>query len=611
MATIPASMKAPVNVGQSTELPPTQSTVPPAHSSPAHLSPPEVPVGVLEVPIGVWGLVCVPGQPEPLKQFSEETCTVIVFPHGAVIRLSAAVVPGQMVLVANRNSHQEVLCRVTNVKKYPNVKGYVEVQFNHSTDGFWGTYDPQGAVKLPDTVAPLAKAEKSAKPHVAAPTPASIPTPGRESISPSIPATSTVRPKTSAAEPSLADDFWSSSFPTEIFARAGEVAPQSTASPMTVPSPVSPNTVRSKPESIKARSVQAPSIKTPARSPAAVAPKPVLKAQSSQAKVPAAILPSTSSSELTQPPRQRFETGEQQSELPKHASIFSPALHLLRSWLKQISTSGTMQGAHFSSRAMVITEIAVVVLFVLGAAGFFFFHRGAAQSAADPTNSALLVASMAANTVQTVPAATNPAPVASQPPIVAATQNQPTKQASDSPAGVGPLQAVSRESAPRKPSWARQIPNARLSFSHAARPAAATTVRAAPPDLTVVPLDIPGDAIHAVLPPGSKILPALTSNPPRTPPAAVGGRLREPQLISRIPTIYPTAAKQIGVEGKVVLSAVIDAMGNVTNVKVISGPVMLQHAAVDAVSKWKYMPTYLDDKPVPAETSITIEFHLR
>ncbi|MFY9529519.1 MAG: hypothetical protein WAR24_11475, partial [Candidatus Acidiferrales bacterium] len=108
--------KEPVNVlDQATQSPATQSSVRPKESaSRAH------PLS-LEVPVGVQGsrrVISVPGQPERLEQFSEETRTVIVFPQGAVIRLSAAVGPGQMLVVANRKSHQEVLCRVVNVKNH-------------------------------------------------------------------------------------------------------------------------------------------------------------------------------------------------------------------------------------------------------------------------------------------------------------------------------------------------------------------------------------------------------------------------------------------------------------------------------------------------------------
>lgn len=83
-----------------------------------------VPIGVLEVPIGVWGSRRVEsnsGQSERIEVFAEDTCTVIVFPQGAVIRLSAGVGPGQLIMIANRKSGQIMLCRVVKVRTYPNI----------------------------------------------------------------------------------------------------------------------------------------------------------------------------------------------------------------------------------------------------------------------------------------------------------------------------------------------------------------------------------------------------------------------------------------------------------------------------------------------------------
>jgi TonB family protein len=66
----------------------------------------------------------------------------------------------------------------------------------------------------------------------------------------------------------------------------------------------------------------------------------------------------------------------------------------------------------------------------------------------------------------------------------------------------------------------------------------------------------------------------------------------------------------MGIEGNVVIDAVIDRAGNVSSTKVVSGPVALRSAASDAVQRWKYMPTFLDGKSVPVETLATVEFHL-
>jgi protein TonB len=65
---------------------------------------------------------------------------------------------------------------------------------------------------------------------------------------------------------------------------------------------------------------------------------------------------------------------------------------------------------------------------------------------------------------------------------------------------------------------------------------------------------------------------------------------------------------QAMVDGDVVIHAVIDKNGNVTEATVISGPMMLQNSALDAVRRWKYAPSTLNGEPVSADTTVTVKF---
>ena len=67
---------------------------------------------------------------------------MIVFPHGAVLRLSEIVVQGQIVIVQNMRVKQEVACRVISSKPGASAKGYVEVEFSQAAPGFWGISFP-------------------------------------------------------------------------------------------------------------------------------------------------------------------------------------------------------------------------------------------------------------------------------------------------------------------------------------------------------------------------------------------------------------------------------------------------------------------------------------
>lgn len=641
----------------------------------------------------------VPGQPERLEQFSEETRTVIVFPQGAVIRLSATVGPGQMLVVANRRSHQEVLCRVVNVKNHPNVKGYVEIEFTQPTNGFWGVYFPQEALK--SSAGTGAGGATKAQPiaPTLTPTPASIPA----STPASIPAASASRPKPPAAAPSSPDDFWGSSFPAEVIAPAAEPAPQSSV-PAASASAAPASSGWGEPQSFPAPAIHTPAIEMPGASDSLAAsdeekisevvpppphnigsstrlaqpPRPELEpivisadpwGKDAAVELPPVVIPSSSprgvesfansdglasiadeihapkakepidlspradtsittlaspsiSSASLQAASARKEWGtlggiEQRVESSVEESPLSSVPDLFGSPQEQADTPFAADSAQYSSRTMVMIGAAVVVLLIAGAAGFFFLRGSPAKSAAIPANppevtSPATPSASPASMEKSVPSATsNPVPVVPPPPVAAAVKSasQPTRQAQNSHAGADVPEPASPQPPERKPAWAGQIPNGKLLAR--AGPSAKANYQDAPPDLSGAAANTPADAITAALPAGTNDLPAPPPVPERTEPVHVGGRLKEPRLASKVLPVYPPSAKQIGLEGKVVIDTVIDPTGNVTNTKVVSGPALLQRAALDAVRKWKYEPSYLDDKPVAVQMFITVEFRLR
>ncbi len=73
---------------------------------------------------------------------------------------------------------------------------------------------------------------------------------------------------------------------------------------------------------------------------------------------------------------------------------------------------------------------------------------------------------------------------------------------------------------------------------------------------------------------------------------------------------YPTIAKSARIQGAVVLAASISKTGSIENLRVVSGPPMLQSAALEAVRSWRYKPYLLNGVPVAVDTTITVIFHL-
>jgi protein TonB len=81
-------------------------------------------------------------------------------------------------------------------------------------------------------------------------------------------------------------------------------------------------------------------------------------------------------------------------------------------------------------------------------------------------------------------------------------------------------------------------------------------------------------------------------------------------LVQKIEPQYPTLARAARVQGDVVLSAVIDTNGQITNLQLVSGHPMLVPAAIAAVKQWRYKPYLLNGQPVEVETTITVIFSL-
>jgi TonB family protein len=61
--------------------------------------------------------------------------------------------------------------------------------------------------------------------------------------------------------------------------------------------------------------------------------------------------------------------------------------------------------------------------------------------------------------------------------------------------------------------------------------------------------------------------------------------------------------------GSVVVDAIIDTEGNVTSMRVLSGPPSLRWPALQALKNYKYEPAMQNGKPVAAHVSVKIQFH--
>lgn len=102
---------------------------------------------------------------------------------------------------------------------------------------------------------------------------------------------------------------------------------------------------------------------------------------------------------------------------------------------------------------------------------------------------------------------------------------------------------------------------------------------------------------------GSNIRPVFAKPP-------MISRSMQGYLVHRVEPVYPNIARTAGVQGAVLIRAVISTDGRIEQAKVVSGSPWLSRAALDAIQQWRYRPYYLNDQPVEVETEITVMFNL-
>jgi periplasmic protein TonB len=82
------------------------------------------------------------------------------------------------------------------------------------------------------------------------------------------------------------------------------------------------------------------------------------------------------------------------------------------------------------------------------------------------------------------------------------------------------------------------------------------------------------------------------------------------QLLEPIRPEYPMIARLSRAEGTVVVQAVISKSGRIESARVVSGPPVLQAAALQAVRAARYRPFLLNGLPTEVETTVSIVFRL-
>lgn len=84
-----------------------------------------------------------------------------------------------------------------------------------------------------------------------------------------------------------------------------------------------------------------------------------------------------------------------------------------------------------------------------------------------------------------------------------------------------------------------------------------------------------------------------------------------PEKITHVQPVYPDIAREAGVDGTVMVQALVGKDGRVKDVRVVKSIPMLDAAAIAAVKQWVFKPALSNNKPVAVWVGCPVKFSLR
>jgi protein TonB len=216
---------------------------------------------------------------------------------------------------------------------------------------------------------------------------------------------------------------------------------------------------------------------------------------------------------------------------------------------------------------------------------------------------------------------------------VPAPQTLPAATHSTQTAAAQPAPAAHKKSRINKPGKAKAPAPAPAAESTSAQ-SASTEVSGAPMNAvttrTVLPpleVEVVAGDVHRTVHPGTNSVrvdlqpgsaPQQLAVPPATASAAsVTSNAAErvqmssdtAEVVSRpVKPDYPLLARQMKVQGSVILQALIGRDGLIQDLHVLSGPPILASAAQEAVKQWHFKPHYMGEEAVETQAKITVNF---
>jgi len=290
-----------------------------------------------------------------------------------------------------------------------------------------------------------------------------------------------------------------------------------------------------------------------------------------------------------------------------------------------------------------VVPVVIGVLVVLGALGYFLTRSGAPASGPSPAptmNPAETAALARVRELESRLAALEAEKVAAEQKAADEAKKAIEAQARAKGRAVDPAELQKAQDEARKRAQAdqearlqaerqkiddeRKAEDKRLAEAARAAEAAKAFEAAATPTLAPVstPLPVAATPAPAAPPSATPAIPTSTAPAAATSSTASSGpalldlsdsAVVPPALVSQSRMEYPPIARAQRITGSVIVSALVDEVGNVVEVRLIrgvSGTSGLNQAALENVKKRKYKPATLNGKPGRAWVAIQIDFKL-
>ena len=546
----------------------------------------------VEIPINATGTR--PGSgPDKRELFTEETVTVLVFPDGAVIRLSAAVATGQLIFITNKNTNMEVVSQVVGKRVYRPTSCYVELKFTEEIAGFWG-------VEFPKTPKEKPKAEAAA-PDAANGSAA------EESIAGEVESAEKIE-ESGVPEPATPTGKEVEELRGEVEAlrrqlgemKRAEAAAKAVAN-MTAPTENTPAARSGSSEILEPAYESKP---TKIANVSAPTPEPVAPPVPVVTPEPVATRKSHVAMSLPNRPAVKIDPEQEVIDqlLPRPELDFSNA-----PIPSKYRDPNDPYSIYKPTRAKMGKWTLVLLLFVLvGAIGLGAWKLGFVQRLVRSAEQENLAAGeakpVAATKVAEVPKSAAPLVTANDSGAAATVANVPAS---------APAAAM----VPKADASVPAAGNAEVNASESESVAAAEPAKKAREKVAARHEEVarrPNVATKKTAGAATKKKPVATDQVPEAPvevgPVVENAPLMPAKLVKSVSPAYPPDAMRNFITGDVKLKAEVDERGHIRNVEVVSGPKALRESAIEAFKQYEYEPATKGGKSVASQVKVTIKF---